>query len=121
MNLLSQLIIGFIALLHLYILWLEMFAWTTRGRKVFKTIPEDQFEKTKVMAANQGLYTGFLAAGLIWSLLIADVTWSKNVAVFFLACVLVAGIYGALTATKRIFFVQAVPAILGLLNFCLKL
>ena len=121
MNLLSQLIIGFIALLHLYILWLEMFAWTTRGRKVFKTIPEDQFEKTKVMAANQGLYNGFLAAGLIWSLLIADVTWSKNVAVFFLACVLVAGIYGALTATKRIFFVQAVPAILGLLNFCLKL
>ena len=121
MNILSQLIVGFIAVLHIYILWLEMFAWTTRGRKVFKTIPEDQFEKTKVMAANQGLYNGFLAAGLIWSLLIADVTWSKNVAVFFLACVLVAGIYGALTATKRIFFVQAVPAILGLLNFCLKL
>ena len=121
MSLLSQLIVGFIAVLHIYILCLEMFAWTTRGRKVFKTIPEDQFEKTKVMAANQGLYNGFLAAGLIWSLLIADVTWSKNVAVFFLACVLVAGIYGALTATKRIFFVQAVPAILGLLNFCLKL
>ena len=121
MNILSQLIVGFIALLHIYILWLEMFAWTTRGRKVFKTIPADQFEKTKVMAANQGLYNGFLAAGLIWSLLIADITWSKNVAIFFLACVLVAGIYGALTATKRIFFVQAVPAILGLLSFCLKL
>ena len=121
MNLLSQLIIGFIALLHLYILWLEMFAWTTRGRKVFKNIPEDQFEKTKVMAANQGLYNGFLAAGLIWSLVITDVTWSKNVAVFFLARVLVAGIYGALTATKRIFFVQAVPAILGLLSFMLQI
>ena len=116
MTLLSQIIIGFIALLHLYILWLEMFAWTTRGRKVFKTIPADQFEKTKVMAANQGLYNGFLAAGLIWSLLIHDIAWSQNTAIFFLSCVLVAGIYGALTASKRIFFVQAIPAILGLLS-----
>ncbi len=119
MNLLSQIIVGFIAFIHLYILWLEMFAWTTRGRKVFKTIPPDQFEKTKVMAANQGLYNGFLAAGLIWSLVITDITWSKNVALFFLTCVLVAGIYGALTASKRIFFVQAVPAILGLLSLLL--
>jgi putative membrane protein len=121
MNLLSQLIIGFIAVLHLYILWLEMFAWTTRGRKVFKTIPADQFEKTRVMAANQGLYNGFLAAGLIWSLCICDTDWSQNVALFFLSCVLVAGIYGALTASKRIFFVQAIPAILGLLSFLLQL
>ena len=121
MTLLSQIIVGFVAVLHLYILWLEMFAWTTRARKVFKTIPPDQFEKTKVMAANQGLYNGFLAAGLIWSLVIADANWSKNVALFFLACVLVAGIYGALTASKRIFFVQAVPAILGLLSFCLAI
>lgn len=116
MTFLSQLIIGFIALLHLYILWLEMFAWTTRAKKVFKTIPEDQFEKTKVLAANQGLYNGFLAAGLIWSVLICDAFWSKNVAVFFLGCVLVAGIYGSLTASKRIFYVQAIPAILGLLS-----
>jgi len=121
MNLLSQLIIGYVALLHLYILWLEMFAWTTRGRKVFKNIPEDQFEKTKVMAANQGLYNGFLAAGLLWSLVIKDPVWGKYVALFFLSCVLVAGIYGALSASKRIFFVQAVPAILGLLSFMLQL
>jgi len=121
MNLLSQIIVGFIAVLHLYILWLEMFAWTTRAKKVFKTIPEDQFEKTKVMAANQGLYNGFLASGLIWSLLICDASWSQNVALFFLSCVLVAGIYGALTASKRIFFVQAVPAILGLLSLMLEL
>jgi putative membrane protein len=119
MTLTSQIIIGFIAFLHIYILWLEMFVWTTRGRKVFKTIPADQFEKTKVMAANQGLYNGFLAAGLIWSLFIADATWSKNIAMFFLSCVLIAGIYGALTASKRIFFVQSVPAILGLLSFLL--
>lgn len=116
MNIISQLLIGFIATLHIYILWLEMFAWTTRGKKVFKTIPEDQFEKTKVMAANQGLYNGFLAAGLIWSLVIQDDDWSANVALFFLSCVLVAGIYGAITASKRILFVQAVPALLGLLS-----
>ena len=116
MNTISQIIIGFIAVLHIYILWLEMFAWTTRAKKVFKTIPEDQFEKTKVLAANQGLYNGFLAAGLIWSLLIGEAIWSKNVALFFLGCVLVADIYGALTASKKIFLVQAVPAILGLLS-----
>ena len=121
MNILSQLIVGFVAVLHVYILWLEMFAWTTRGRKVFKKIPEEQFEKTKVMAANQGLYNGFLAAGLIWSLYITDVVWAQNIAIFFLVCVMLAGIYGALTASKRIFIVQAVPAILGLLSFMLKI
>ncbi len=116
MLIVSKIIIGFVAFIHVYILWLEMFAWTTRGRKVFKTIPEDQFEKTKVMAANQGLYNGFLAFGLIWSLFITDEVWSKNVAIFFLICVLIAGIYGALTVSKRIFYVQGIPAILGLLS-----
>ena len=116
MTLLSQIIIGFVAFIHLYILWLEMFVWTTRARKVFKTIPADMFEKTKVMAANQGLYNGFLAFGLIWALFITDANWSKNVALFFLACVFFAGIYGAATVSKRIFYVQSVPAILGLLS-----
>ena len=116
MNLTTQIIVGFVAFIHLYILWLEMFVWTTRGRKVFKTIPADMFEKTKVMAAYQGLYNGFLAFGLIWSLFIADATWSKNVALFFLSCVLIAGIFGAITISKRIFYVQSVPAILGILS-----
>lgn len=116
MNILSQIIVGFIAFIHLYILWLEMFAWTTRGRKVFKTIPPEQFEKTKVMAANQGLYNGFLAAGLIWSLFISDANWSKNVAIFFTGCVLVAGIYGAVTVSKRIFYVQSVPSIIAIVS-----
>lgn len=119
MNVLSQIIVGFIALIHFYILWLEMFAWTTRAKKVFKTIPEDQFEKTKTMADNQGLYNGFLAAGLTWSLLITDAVWSKNVALFFLLCVAIAGIYGAISVSKRILFVQAVPAILGILSLML--
>ncbi|HEX8349478.1 MAG TPA: DUF1304 domain-containing protein [Hymenobacter sp.] len=114
MYLLGQLIIGLIALLHIYILWIEMFAWTTRGPKTFSSLPAGLFEPTKVLAANQGLYNGFLAAGLIWSLLITDPNWHRNVACFFLGCVAVAGIYGALTAGKRILFVQTVPAMLGL-------
>jgi putative membrane protein len=120
MHLISQIVIVLIAVLHIYILWLEMFAWTTRAKKVFKTIPEEQFEKTKTMAANQGLYNGFLAAGLLWSLYITDADWSKNVAVFFLICVLVAGLYGAATVSKRIFYVQAIPAIVGLLSLLVK-
>jgi len=113
MILAAKIIIGIIALEHLYILWLEMFAWTTRARKVFP-LPRDLFEPTKVMAANQGLYNGFLSAGLIWSLLIANEEWSRNVALFFLGCVAVAGIYGGMSVTKRIFFVQGVPALVGL-------
>lgn len=119
MNLISQLIVAFVALLHVYILWLEMFAWMTRGPKVFRSIPPDLFEKTKVMAANQGLYNGFLAAGLIWSLLISDVYWSENIALFFLICVAVAGVYGTATASKRILYVQTVPAVLGILSLIL--
>ncbi|WP_234734297.1 DUF1304 domain-containing protein [Tellurirhabdus bombi] len=114
MNIITMLVIAAIALLHLYILWIEMFAWTTQGKKTFKSLPPDLFEKTKALAANQGLYNGFLSAGLIWSLLISDPVWSDHVATFFLSCVLVAGIYGALTAQKSIFFVQGLPALIGL-------
>ena len=115
MNIIATIIIGFVIFIHLYIVWLEMFVWTTRAKKVFRTIPEDLFEKTKVLAANQGLYNGFLAAGLFWSLLIQDIDWSKNAALFFLGCVAVAGVYGAATASKRILYVQTVPAVLGVL------
>ena len=89
--------------------------WTKPlGRKTFSTLPSDMFEKTKALAANQGLYNGFLAAGLIWSLLIQDPIWSKNVALFFTSCVVVAGVYGAATAMKKIFFTQALPALITL-------
>lgn len=111
MELLIKILIGLIALIHLYILWFEMFAWESRGPKVFRSFPRDLFAPTKAMAANQGLYNGFLAAGLIWTFFIQDVEWSKNNALFFLGCVAVAGIYGALTADKKILFVQTVPAI----------
>ncbi|RAJ08564.1 putative membrane protein [Chitinophaga skermanii] len=115
MNLISKIFIAIVALEHLYILYIEMFAWTTIGKKTFRSFPADLFEKTKALAANQGLYNGFLAAGLGWSLLISDPIWSKNVAMFFLACVIVAGVYGALTASKSIFIKQALPAIIAIL------
>lgn len=110
MNLLPQILIGAIAGLHFYFMWFEMFAWTRRGKKVFKHFPPELFEPTKPLAANQGLYNGFLAAGLIWSLFIDDPGWQRNVACFFLGCVLLAGIFGALTADRRIFFIQGLPA-----------
>ena len=112
---LAQSVIALVALLHLYFLWLEMFAWTTRGPKVFKNFPSDLFEPTKNMAANQGLYNGFLAAGLIWGLLISDAQWAMYVSLFFLGCVLVAGLYGAVSVSRRIFYVQGLPALIGIL------
>ena len=116
----AHLLTAFVALIHLYIVWLEMFAWTTRGRKVFRTFPKDLFEPTKALAANQGLYNGFLAAGLIWSYFISDPEWQVNVRLFFLICVAVAGLYGAWSADKKILFVQTVPALIAILFVCLQ-
>ncbi|WP_282048572.1 DUF1304 domain-containing protein [Maribacter aquivivus] len=111
----AKIITALVALIHIYILWFEMFAWTTTGRKVFRNFPKDLFEPTKSMAANQGLYNGFLAAGLIWSFFITDIQWSANVALFFLGCVAIAGAYGALTVSKKIFIVQSIPALIGII------
>lgn len=116
MNIISKILIVIIALFHLYFLWLEMFAWTIVAKKVFRTFPEDLFDKTKTLAANQGLYNGFLSAGLLWSLAISDQNWSKNIALFFLCCVAVAGIFGAYSASKKIFYVQALPAIIAIIT-----
>jgi putative membrane protein len=115
MKLMLRVVIGLIALLHLYIAWFEMFAWTTRGPAVFPGFDPDLFAKTTVMAANQGLYNAFLAAGLIWTFFIKDPAWQRNVAVCFLLMVFVAGVYGAATAAPRILFVQALPALVGLI------
>lgn len=99
-----------VALLHVYFLVLEMFLWTRPlGLKTFRNSP-DKAAATRVLAANQGLYNGFLAAGLLWGL--ATSQW--NVVVFFLLCVVIAGAYGAWSVNKRIFFVQGVPAIAAL-------
>jgi putative membrane protein len=104
-----------VALEHLYILWIEMFAWETAGKKTFKGIlPDNLFKPTKSLAANQGLYNGFLAAGLIWSFVINDLTWAFNIRLFFLSCVIVAAIFGSITASKSIILKQGVPAILAI-------
>jgi len=114
MTYVTNILIGIIALLHLYFLWLEMFVWTTKAKKVFRNFPKDLFEPTKAMAANQGLYNGFLAAGLLWTFFIEDPAWRLNISLFFLGCVLLAGIYGAFTVSKKIFVVQGFPALIAL-------
>ncbi|WP_333864880.1 DUF1304 domain-containing protein [Sphingobacterium sp.] len=117
MNYVANVLTALVLLEHLYILWMEMFAWETAGKRTFgKTLSAELFKPTKGLAANQGLYNGFLAAGLAWSFFISDPVWSDNVRLFFLGCVLVAGIFGGITASKKIFFVQGVPALLALLS-----
>ena len=112
MSLIADLVVGLVALLHLYFLVLEMFLWDKpAGLKAFGQTPE-QARASKVLAANQGLYNGFLAAGLAWGLL--QGAGGAPTKAFFLACVLVAGLYGAATASRKILYVQALPAALGL-------
>lgn len=116
MHTIALILTALVAIEHLYILWMEMFAWETAGKKTFgKSMPHELFKPTKGLAANQGLYNGFLAAGLIWSFFIENAEWSNNIRLFFLGCVAVAGIFGALTASKKIFVVQALPALIAIL------
>lgn len=111
MSTIALVLIAVVALLHAYFLVLEMFLWTRPlGLKTFRNTPE-KAEITRVLAANQGLYNGFLAAGLVWSI----VAQKTDVALFFLGCVVVAALYGAYSVNKRIFFVQGVPAIAAIL------
>jgi putative membrane protein len=116
MVILKTIMVALVAIEHLYILYMEMFAWETLGRKTFKgSMPDELFTPTKALAANQGLYNGFLAAGLIWSLFITEKGWQDNISIFFLSCVIAAGCYGAYSASKKIFYVQALPAIIALI------
>jgi putative membrane protein len=109
-NVVAAFLVGLVAALHLWFLVLEMFLWTKpTGRRVFGT-DADFAERTKALAANQGLYNGFLVAGLIWGLLAER----SDVELFFLACVVVAGVYGAATVNRRILLVQAVPGMVAL-------
>lgn len=112
MLLAADILTAIIALLHLYFMVLEMFLWEKpQGLKVFHLSPE-KAAVTKALAQNQGLYNGFLAAGLIWGLV--PTNYSDDVKIFFLSCVVIAGIYGALTVNRRIVFIQGAPAALGL-------
>jgi putative membrane protein len=108
----ANLVVALLALVHVYILVLEMFLWDKPvGLRAFGQ-SQQAATATKVLAANQGLYNGFLAAGLFWGLTLG--AGGAGVKVFFLCCVLVAGLYGAATASRKILFVQAVPAAIGL-------
>jgi putative membrane protein len=112
MSLIANLVVGLIALLHVYILVLEMFLWDKpAGLRAFRQTAESA-AVTKVLAANQGLYNGFLAAGLFWGLMLGE--GGLAVKVFFLCCVLIAGLYGAATANRTILFIQSIPATVGL-------
>nr|WP_323135383.1 DUF1304 domain-containing protein [Dyella silvatica] len=109
----ANIVVALVALLHVWFLVLEMFLWDTpTGRRTFKLTPEFS-AASKVLAANQGLYNGFLAAGLIWGLSLGNA--GASVKIFFLACVLIAGIYGGLTASRKILLIQALPALIGLI------
>lgn len=111
MSIIGLAAVTIVGLLHFYFLVLEMFLWTKpTGMRVFRLTPE-QAASSRVLAANQGLYNGFLGAGLIWS------AWLRpdfHVVLFFLACVIIAGIYGAVTSSRKILYVQALPALIAL-------
>jgi putative membrane protein len=120
MAIISKILIVVVALEHLYFLYLEMFLWTTpRALKAFDTTKGFAVE-SKSMAANQGLYNGFLAAGLLWSVIHPDPAVSRQIALFFLGCVIVAGVYGGLTVKRAILYIQAVPALLALIAVLLS-
>jgi len=107
--------VAFVAALHIYILVLEMFLWRTpRGLRSFGMTQEVADSSAK-LAANQGLYNGFLAAGLLWGLFVYGVVGGRAILTFFLACVIVAGLYGGATVNRRIIFIQSVPAAIALL------
>jgi putative membrane protein len=112
LTLITNLLIAVIALLHLYILVLEMFLWEKpAGLRAFRNTPEKAVA-TRVLAANQGLYNGFLAAGLLWGLWLGDA--GLHIKIFFLLCIAIAGIYGAVTAARKIIVIQTVPAVIAL-------
>lgn len=115
MQTISKILVLLIGLEHVYILYLEMFLWTKpAGMKSFGTTQEFANE-SKTLAANQGLYNGFLAAGLIWSVINPDPVIGRQFSIFFLLCVLVAGVYGGITVKRSILMVQAVPALIALI------
>ncbi|MFC5704124.1 DUF1304 domain-containing protein [Cohnella faecalis] len=115
MTLISAILVAVVALEHVYILILEMFMWTKpRAMRIFGTT-KPFAEQTKALAANQGLYNGFLAAGLIWGLVHPDSAFGRQIQLFFLICVLVAAVYGGLSAKKSILVTQGLPALIALL------
>jgi putative membrane protein len=114
MNAIANILVALVALLHVYFLALEMFFWTRPlGLRTFRNTPEKAADSA-VLAANQGLYNGFLAAGLVWGLVQPNLAFAFQIKTFFLVCVVVAGVYGAATVSRKALFFQAAPAALAL-------
>lgn len=114
MYLAARILIFLIAALHLYIGWFEIFAWQDKGPTVFSSFPPEIFPLTTQMAANQGLYNVFLAAGLLWSLVISDRVWARKIATCFLLFVAIAGVFGAITVAVKVMGFQTVPSVVAL-------
>ncbi len=120
METISKILVAVVAIEHFYILYLEMFLWTKPvGMKSFGTSPEFA-EASKGLAANQGLYNGFLAVGLVWSLLHPEAGFGHQIAIFFLVCVVVAALYGGLTVKRSILMIQGLPALIALIAVLLS-
>ncbi|MEU4524973.1 DUF1304 domain-containing protein [Amycolatopsis sp. NPDC024027] len=118
MTIVADILVGLVALIHLYIVVLEMFLWTTPRARAGFGLTKEFAEETKTLAANQGLYNGFLALALVWGLIASDPT-GFQLKLYGIVCVIIAGLYGAATASKRILFVQVVPGTLALIALLL--
>jgi putative membrane protein len=119
MGSIANALVALVAALHLYFLVLEMFLWTKpAGLKAFGLTPEKAADSA-VLAANQGLYNGFLAAGLVWGLVEGTPAFAFEIKLFFLLCVIIAGVYGAVSVSRKILYVQALPAAIALILLCL--
>ena len=112
MAVIQKLLISIVALIHFVFMWVEMFRWEERGPGVFPDFPPEFFSLTNAMAANQGLYNGFIAVGVIWSLIKSQ----REISLLFLCFVVVAGIYGGMTVDMKIFYLQSIPAVLALVS-----
>jgi putative membrane protein len=120
MSTISKILVAIVALEHLYFLYLEMFQWTSRqGMRAFGTTREFA-EASKTLAANQGLYNGFLAAGLLWGVIHPDAGIGRQIQLFFLGCVIVACLYGGLTVKRSILLIQGLPALIALITVLLS-
>lgn len=116
MQTVSLVLTGLVGLIHVYFMYLEMALWEKKRIREIFGLSAEFAKQTRMMAMNQGLYNGFLAAGLLWSLVAQDASFKLQLQIFFLGCVLIAGVVGAFTVTKRIFFIQGLPAAVALLT-----
>jgi putative membrane protein len=115
MKILGLTLVAIVAIQHFFFMYLEMYLWTQpTGLRIFRNTFE-KAQDSKVLAANQGLYNGFLGAGLLWGLFQGNEAFAYQIKMFFLVCVIIAGFYGAYSVSRRIFFIQALPAILGVI------